>query len=144
MLKLRFVPIAHGYTYKTHMSAGTMRYCRCITKVSCREAVPTTLLSHRPWCHSPWQQARCPLDTLGRCTKLVLVLWQCHHIRAGNHSAHGRAIHVFLMCQNSLLYCRVCYKDKIRCDLKTDLKYWAIKDKPTHYSSWINLPKRMC
>lgn len=28
--------------------------------------------------------------------------------------------------------------------MKTDLKYLAMKDKPTCCSSWINLPKRVC
>lgn len=146
ILRLRFTPVAHGCTYQTHNRAGTMSCCHYIRKVSCRQSVLTTLLSHRPWCHSPWHEAMpcCPSDALGRWVRLVLVLWQCCHIHAGNHSAHGRAIHVFLMCQNSWLYCRACYKGKRRCDLKTDLKYWAIKDKASCCRSWINLPKRMC
>lgn len=48
----------------------------------------------------------------GRCMRLVLVPWQCHHIHPGNHRAHGKAIHVFWMCQNSWLYCTACYNDK--------------------------------
>lgn len=109
--------------------------------VSAHSSSPTD-----PGANSPWHQLMscCSSGMLGRCMRLVLVLCQHHHFHAGNHSAQGKAIHVFLMCQNSWLYCRACYKDKRRCGLKTDLKYWAMKDKPTCCSSWINLPKRLC